>query len=201
MTEPLSEEYVAQAMRDARRFQGCWDQGTSGTLAAHTARLIRERTQLLDMVQQLQDENAGAEGDTLESAWEAYKQRSAATAAASRGEGQPLERVRYAAAGPEVVPDPDEPSPAEELLQKTISVIRDRRPKYGGPREHFKRTVGMVNAAFADVLRRPLTEADWAIIMTLDKVARYKGPGATIDGPVDIAGYAACLYEVSTTDE
>jgi hypothetical protein len=54
----------------------------------------------------------------------------------------------------------------------------------------------MVNAAFADVLKRPLTEADWATIMILDKIARFRGPGATIDGPVDIAGYAACLYEV-----
>jgi hypothetical protein len=54
----------------------------------------------------------------------------------------------------------------------------------------------MVNAAFAEVLKRPLTEADWATIMILDKIARFRGPGSTIDGPVDIAGYAACLYEV-----
>jgi hypothetical protein len=32
--------------------------------------------------------------------------------------------------------------------------------------------------------------------MILDKIARFRGPNATIDGPVDIAGYAACLYEV-----
>jgi hypothetical protein len=54
----------------------------------------------------------------------------------------------------------------------------------------------MVNAAFAEVLKRPLTEADWATIMILDKIARFRGPNSTIDGPVDIAGYAACLYEV-----
>ena len=88
-------------------------------------------------------------------------------------------------------------SPAEELCQKTAAVIRDRRPKYGGPRAHFARTVGMVNAAFSGVLKRPLTEADWATIMILDKVARYMGPTSTVDGPIDIAGYAACLYEVS----
>jgi hypothetical protein len=56
--------------------------------------------------------------------------------------------------------------------------------------------VGMINAAFAEVLKRPLTEADWAIIMTLDKVARYMGPSKTADGPIDLAGYAACLAEV-----
>lgn len=103
----------------------------------------------------------------------------------------PVERAVYGA-------DCDRPekTPAEQLCEKTAEVIRDRRPKYGGPRHHFARTIGMVNAAFADVLRRPLTEADWATIMILDKIARFRGPGATVDGPVDIAGYAACLYEV-----
>jgi len=86
--------------------------------------------------------------------------------------------------------------PAERLLLDALAVIKDRRPKYGGPLQHFRRTVGMINAAFADVLKRPLTEADWAIFMTLDKVARYCGPNKTTDGPVDLAGYAACLAEV-----
>ena len=116
----------------------------------------------------------------LEAAWAKYRQDG------------PVERAVYGA------PDGDrlEQTPAEQLCEKTAEVIRDRRPKYGGPRHHFARTIGMVNAAFADVLKRPLTEADWATIMILDKIARFRGPGATVDGPVDIAGYAACLYEV-----
>lgn len=85
--------------------------------------------------------------------------------------------------------------PAEQLLQQAIDVIRDRRPKYGGPRDHFRRTVGMINAAFADILRRPLTTSDWAVIMVLDKVARHRGPTPTPDTPIDVAGYAACLHE------
>jgi hypothetical protein len=88
-----------------------------------------------------------------------------------------------------------ETTPAEDLLHQAIEVIRDRRPKYGGPLNHFQRTVGMINAAFADVLKRPITPADWAIIMTLDKVARHMGPTKTTDTPVDLAGYAACLAE------
>lgn len=88
-----------------------------------------------------------------------------------------------------------ETTPAEDLLHQAIEVIRDRRPKYGGPLNHFQRTVGMVNAAFLEVLVRPLTPADWAIIMTLDKVARHMGPTKTTDTPVDLAGYAACLAE------
>ena len=93
----------------------------------------------------------------------------------------------------------EETTPAEALLHQAIEVIRDRRPKYGGPLHHFRRTVGMVNAAFADVLKRPLTPADWAIIMTLDKVARHMGPSKTTDTPVDLAGYAACLAECEAT--
>ena len=88
-----------------------------------------------------------------------------------------------------------ETTPAEALLHQAIEVIRDRRPKYGGPLAHFSKTVGMINAAFADVLKRPLTPADWAVIMTLDKVARHMGPSKTTDTPIDLAGYAACLAE------
>ena len=32
--------------------------------------------------------------------------------------------------------------------------------------------------------------------MLLDKVARWKGPQKTEDGPIDMAGYAACISEV-----
>jgi hypothetical protein len=131
---------------------------------------------------------AVAAGDVA-AAWEKYRQHG------------PLKRAVYGAMG-DVAAMPDghqqtqEQTPAEQLCEKTAAVIRDRRPRYGGPQKHFSRTVGMINAAFADVLKRPLTEADWAVIMVLDKVARFRGPGATVDGPIDIAGYAACLYEV-----
>ena len=96
--------------------------------------------------------------------------------------------------------DHDDVSPAEKLLMDAIDVVRDRRPKYGGPRHHFRRTVGMINAAFADVLKRPLTESDWAIFMTFDKVARFLGPNKTADGPIDLAGYAACLAECESAE-
>lgn len=41
MSEPLSDEYMAQAEADARQFSGAYT-GTSGTLAAHVLRLIGE---------------------------------------------------------------------------------------------------------------------------------------------------------------
>lgn len=87
------------------------------------------------------------------------------------------------------------PSAAVRLLDEARAAVIDRHGKYGPPREHFARTVGMVNAAFAEVLRRPLTPADWALIMTLDKVARHMGTAKTADTPIDLAGYAACLAE------
>lgn len=95
----------------------------------------------------------------------------------------------------------DEPDmlPAERLLMDALDVVRDRRPKYGGPLSHFRKTVGMINAAFSHILRRPLTPSDWAIIMTLDKIARHQGPNKTEDTPIDLAGYAACLAECEAT--
>ena len=42
MSEPLSDAYLQQCEWDARKFSGCWDQGTSGTLAAHVMRLLAE---------------------------------------------------------------------------------------------------------------------------------------------------------------
>jgi hypothetical protein len=40
--EPLADEYLTKCEQDARVFSGCWDQGTSGTLAAHVMRLLNE---------------------------------------------------------------------------------------------------------------------------------------------------------------
>lgn len=108
------------------------------------------------------------------------------------------ERVDIRQTGDGLIAPQEDETPAERLLRDAIEVIRDRRPKYGGPLHHFARTVGMINAAFADVLKRPLTPADWAVVMTLDKVARHMGPSKTTDTPIDLAGYAACLAECET---
>lgn len=182
--EPLTDEYLATVVRDARRFQGQWC-GTSGNLAAHCMRLVRERERMLEATRTEGVADGVASGAAIAAAWEKYKRDAIAT------DGEPITRRVYGANG-----DQPDQTPAEQLCEKTAEVIRDRRPKYGGPKHHFARTIGMVNAAFAEVLKRPLTEADWATIMILDKIARFRGPGATVDGPVDIAGYAACLYEV-----
>lgn len=85
---------------------------------------------------------------------------------------------------------------AEQLLDTATRTIRQRRTTYGPPAEHFAKTVAAVNAIFGHKLREPLTVADWAQIMILDKLARHQGAAKSADTPVDLAGYAACLAEV-----
>ena len=80
---------------------------------------------------------------------------------------------------------------AHETLNHAIAAVLDRHQKYGPPMEHFGRTAALVNAAFGTAF----TAADWALVMVLDKVARQRGPAATDDAAIDIAGYAACHQE------
>ena len=91
--------------------------------------------------------------------------------------------------------EPAGPSAAVALLDTARAAVMDRHAVYGPPTQHFARTVGMVNALFSSVLKRPLTVSDWARIMLLDKLARDLGPKPHPDNAVDLAGYAACLAE------
>ena len=95
--------------------------------------------------------------------------------------------------------DEETPPAAVRLLDTARAAVLDRHTVYGPPLEHFGRTVGMVNALFSSVLRRPLTTADWARIMMLDKLARDLGPRPHPDNAVDLAGYAACLAECNAS--
>ena len=92
-------------------------------------------------------------------------------------------------------PDDTPTNAAEHLLRTAIHTVGARRATYGPPREHFARTVAAINVIFSHKLREPLTEADWAMVMILDTLARHHGPSKSKDTPVDLAGYAACLAE------
>ena len=239
MEYELTDEYIAEARQRAYRFQGQWC-GTSGALAADTARLLIERKKMQGIITSLEDTNAQlraavetrlsggccdggkchAPADEAPDRWKEITQASAEKYAAEREEPVPADWILQGQREMEAVQDDirwtgdsilasppdgmrDEPAastPAERLLLEALAVIRDRRPKYGGPRHHFRRTVGMINAAFSEVLKRPLTESDWAIFMTFDKVARFLGPNKTADGPIDLAGYAACLAECESAE-
>lgn len=104
-----------------------------------------------------------------------------------RDEPQPL--------GASVLAERPEMPAAELLLVDALEVIRQRRRTYAGPKKHFARTVGAINALFSHKLREPLTMSDWAQFMILDKLARNQGEQKTADTPIDLAGYAACLAE------
>lgn len=115
---------------------------------------------------------------------------------------EPLEKIEEETSITTATPLPEpaddaELFPAEKLLSAALAAVRDRRGSYGHPKDHFARTVGMINAAFADKLKAPLEPCDWPIIMILDKIARHTGKGRKRpDTPIDISGYSACLAEV-----
>ena len=214
----LDAAYITAAEHRARRFSGAYT-GTSGTLAADVIRLLNERTALMSSIAELESANAALR-DAVKTRLDAtpaddpkmvgYTPEIADSDTPAIPVDWILQGERELKAGLDETPEPrplgagvmathDDPAnPAEALLRETMSAVRDRRPKYGGPKAHFGRTVGMINAAFADVLKRPLTESDWALIMTLDKVSRFLGPTKTHDQIVDLAGYAACLAECET---
>ena len=247
----LSDEYIAEARQRAYRFQGQWC-GTSGSLAADTARMIMERKELMGTIAQLEQDNAtmraaieshsdccdggkchspppidlpdGYKAYTLtpavpvqEATFEdpipvaamAPEQLDAAWAGIKERQRELHERIRdpYATdpLDRRVVGDvsaihaakaPADSGPsAIRTLHDAIAAVTDRHGRYGPPAEHFARTAGMVNAAFGT----SFTAADWALVMVLDKVARQRGPAATDDAAIDIAGYAACHQECRCT--
>jgi hypothetical protein len=210
----LDDGHLAEIRRRKNRFIGQWT-GTAGSLAADCHHLMEDRKEMAATIDTLEQENAAlrrAVEDRLAGTDESCCDGGPCHPQAIVDEpasipvdwilrGEAALKAEQAAPrfrGDSIMDAPvdNDAPPAERLLLTALEVIRDRRPKYGGPKKHFARTVGMINAAFAEVLKRPLTEADWAVIMTLDKVARYMGPSKTSDGPVDLAGYAACLAEV-----
>jgi hypothetical protein len=101
-------------------------------------------------------------------------------------EGQRLRGDGILAATPD-----DDVSPAERMLLDAAAAVRDRRRRYGPPKDHFTITVGLINAAFGTSFR----PEDWATIMQLDKIARSRGPSDHPDNNIDGAGYAACRAE------
>ena len=61
MTAPsglLDAEYITACEHRARRFQACWDAGTSGSLAADVMRLLKERAALMQTISELETANA-----------------------------------------------------------------------------------------------------------------------------------------------
>jgi hypothetical protein len=205
VNEPLEAEYLAQAERDARRFSGAYT-GTSGTLAAHTLRLLKEGKRMSATIAELEERNAelreAVEGRLAKTEPAPDESDQEGTIPADwilRGERE-LKRERdeppvFRLRGDSLLQADGDDPPAAKMLEDAAAAVRQRRQTYGPPADHFKITVALINAAFGTSFK----PEDWATIMQLDKIARSRGPRQTSDNDIDVAGYAACRFEVMQT--
>lgn len=85
-------------------------------------------------------------------------------------------------------------NPREECLSLAEKAIHgDRDRQYGAPKDNFARIAKL----WSVILGMPITDEDVAMMMIAVKVARYASrSGFQKDTWIDIAGYAACGYEV-----
>lgn len=85
-------------------------------------------------------------------------------------------------------------APRQEMLRDAEKIITgERDAQYGGPEENFDRIARIWSVIFG----KEITPEDVAMAMVGLKVARYASKsGFQPDTWTDIAGYAACGYEV-----
>jgi hypothetical protein len=201
----LTDEQLAEMRRRKNRFMGQWT-GTAGSLAADCHHLMEDRKTMESTIDQLAEDNAklraAVEARLAESCCDGgqcHPQQVADEPSTIpvdwilRGQRELEEQREYRRPGDGIVaapPDEDAP-PAEQLLLDALEAVRDRRRRYGPPKDHFSITVALINAAFGTTFK----PQDWATIMQLDKIARSRGPADHPDNDVDGAGYAACRAE------
>ena len=85
-----------------------------------------------------------------------------------------------------------------EALREAAKIISgDRNKQYGAPEDNFERTAQI----WSVILGVPISNEDVAMMMVGLKVARYASKsGFQPDTWIDIAGYAACGYEVGSVE-
>ena len=82
---------------------------------------------------------------------------------------------------------------AEMLLQHAAGVVERRRELYGEPGPLFER----IAVRWSQVLGCDVTAAQVALCLIDLKLARLVRDPSHLDSIVDVAGYAACLREVT----
>ena len=86
-------------------------------------------------------------------------------------------------------------TPRVEALRKAATIITgEREDTYGGPEDNFNRIAAIWTVLFG----REFTAADVALAMAAVKMARLVNAPDHLDSYVDLAGYAACGYEIAT---
>jgi len=88
----------------------------------------------------------------------------------------------------------NEKRPRQEMLDEAAKIISgDRDAQYGGPEDNFSRIAKIWSVLF----KREFTPEEVAMAMIGVKMARFASNyGFQADTWTDIAGYAACGYEV-----
>jgi hypothetical protein len=81
------------------------------------------------------------------------------------------------------------------MLRKVADITDARGESYGPPAEHFARTSNAINSIFG----LSITPEQWGQMMIIDKLARHQQV-AKDDNLLDIAGYAACVFEIQGGD-
>jgi hypothetical protein len=81
----------------------------------------------------------------------------------------------------------------DELLQHAAAIVRDRRRLYGDPSELFDQLA----VRWSQVLACKVTPAQVGLCLRDLKLARLVHDPAHLDSIVDIAGYAACVGEIT----
>lgn len=84
-----------------------------------------------------------------------------------------------------------------QMLASAADAIGARGAAYGPPDENFKRIAAYWTAHLGDRLRGVLTPADVAAMSALIKLARLAETADHADSWLDLAGYAACGFEVT----
>jgi hypothetical protein len=88
--------------------------------------------------------------------------------------------------------------PRQQMLEEASGIISGQRDEqYGKPEDNF----GRIAKIWSVILGIDISTEDVAMLMVGLKVARYANKsGFQGDTWVDIAGYAACGYEVGIKD-
>ena len=93
----------------------------------------------------------------------------------------------------------------EKMLDETKGIVCGNRDKeYGKPENNFQDIANLWNGYLKNICKLPalqlLSEVDVANMMMLLKIARSESNKKHLDNFVDIAGYAACAYEIEAND-
>lgn len=83
----------------------------------------------------------------------------------------------------------------EECLRRACEIVNGQREQsYGTPEDNFK----VIAELWSTYLEADVSAVDVAMMMSLLKIARIRSGSFTEDSFIDLAGYAACGYEIAS---